>query len=101
MKIERQDNGKRGSFFIEHKGERAAEMTYVWDSPDKFIIEHTQVAESLRGQGAAKQMLMEAVAFAREHQKKILPLCSYAARAFDKNPEIRDVLIDQKESNPR
>ncbi|SHJ47527.1 GNAT family N-acetyltransferase [Pseudozobellia thermophila] len=91
MKIDQQDNGKKGSFYIEHEGERAAEMIYVWKG-DKLVIEHTEVAEALRGKGAAKKMLMEAVAYAREHKKKILPLCSYAASVFERTPEIRDVL---------
>ena len=67
-------------------------MTYVWAGANKIIIDHTEVDDSLRGQGAGKSLVMEAVNFARAEKIKILPLCPYAKSVFDKTEEIRDVL---------
>ena len=92
MEIKRQDDGKKGMFYIEVEGTELAQMTYTWAGSDKFIIDHTEVDDQLRGKGAGKQMVMAAVNFAREGQKKILPLCPFAHSVFKKVPEIRDVL---------
>ncbi len=44
----KKENGK-GTFFIEADNEMVAEMTYTMPSPDKIIIDHTEVDEELRG----------------------------------------------------
>ncbi|WP_273567861.1 GNAT family N-acetyltransferase [Maribacter halichondriae] len=92
MQIKQEDDGKHGQFYIEVDGDRLAQMTYTWAGPNKFIIEHTEVDDALRGKSAGKQMVMKAVAFARDQGKKILPLCPFANSVFKKVPEIRDVL---------
>ena len=92
MNVQQKDDGKKGSFYIEEAGVVAAEMTYVWAGTDRIIIDHTEVSEVLSGKSAGKQMLLEAVAFAREKGIKIVPLCPFARSVFDKVAEIRDVL---------
>lgn len=92
MNIQQKDDGKKGSFYIEEAGAIAAEMTYVWAGTDRIIIDHTEVSEVLSGKSAGKQMLLKAVAFAREKGIKIVPLCPFARSVFDKVAEIRDVL---------
>lgn len=92
MKIKQQDDGKHGQFFIEIDGEELAKMTYTWAGPNKFIIDHTEVDDKLRGKGAGKQLVVKSVEFARENDKKILPLCPFANSIFKKISEIRDVL---------
>lgn len=92
MNVQQKDDGKKGSFYIEEAGVVAAEMTYVWAGTDRIIIDHTGVSEALKGKSAGKQMLIKAVAFAREKGIKIVPLCPFARSVFDKVTEIRDVL---------
>jgi predicted GNAT family acetyltransferase len=36
--------------------------------------------------------LDELIAFVRERQVKVIPLCPFAKSVFDKDPSIRDVL---------
>jgi len=67
-------------------------MTYTWAGPNKFIIDHTEVDDGLRGKDTGKQLLMKSVEFAWENDKKILPLCAFANSVFKKITEIRDVL---------
>lgn len=92
MDIQQKDDGKKGMFFIEQDGAILAEMTYVWVGTDRIIIDHTEVSPLLSGKGAGKQMVTKAVAFAREKQIKIVPLCPFAKSVFDKVEEFRDVL---------
>ena len=93
MEIQEEDNGKKGVFFIEENGEVVAEMTYVWSGEDKIIIDHTEVSEKLGGKGIGKQLVHRAVEMAREKQIKILPLCHFAKKVFDKTEDYKDVLF--------
>jgi len=92
MEIQQKDDGKKGLFFIEQNGEKVAEMIYVWAGKERIIIDHTQVDEKLKGQGAGKQLVIKAVEFAREKGLKITPLCTFAKSVFDKEIAFRDVL---------
>jgi len=92
MEVKQKNNSKKGMFYIEQDGKIAAEMTYVWVGTGKIIIDHTEVNEILKGQGAGKQMVSKVVEFARENALKIVPLCPFAKSVFDKTPEYGDVL---------
>jgi len=93
MSINQQDDGKKGRFFVELDGKPEAEMHYVWAGHSKIIIDHTEVGEKLTGQNVGKQLLHQAVLFAREKSIKILPLCPFAQSVFDKVEDYRDVLF--------
>ncbi|MFO7672494.1 MAG: GNAT family N-acetyltransferase, partial [Lutibacter sp.] len=43
-----------------------------------IIIDHTQVDEKLKGQGAGKKLVIKAIEFAREKHLKIIPICTFA-----------------------
>ena len=80
-------------FFIEENNEIIAEMTYVWSGEDKIIIDHTEVSEKLGGKGIGKQLVHKAVEMAREKHIKILPLCPFTKKVFDKTEDYKDVLF--------
>ena len=90
--IEREDVGNKGSFYVEKEGSRVAEMTFSKAGENMVIIDHTEVSDSMRGTGAGKALVLEAVKWARENNKKIMPLCPFANSVFKRNPDIRDVL---------
>lgn len=90
--IKQRDNGDKGAFEIYFEGSKAGEMTYTWAGEDKFIIDHTEVDEAYSGKGLAKQLVIAGVEYAREHGKKVIPLCTYAKATIGKNPELQDVL---------
>lgn len=92
MNIKHQNFENKGSFYIEDESDKKGEMSYSKAGDKLIIIDHTEVTEELRGQGAGKQMLMMAVEFARKNSLKILPLCPYAKSVFDKDDSIADVL---------
>ncbi|MEM7656439.1 MAG: GNAT family N-acetyltransferase [Bacteroidota bacterium] len=92
MDIKQEEQATKGAFFVEVDGEKLAEMTYSKAGDTRIIIDHTEVDDRLRGQGAGKQLVEAAVNMAREQGKKILPLCPFARSVFQKSPELRDVL---------
>lgn len=92
VKIKREDNGKRGQFVIVENDELAGKMTYTWAGENKFIIDHTEVDENFGGKGYGKKLVMAAVEYARENDLKIIPLCPFAKKVFDRTEDIQDVL---------
>lgn len=92
MEIQHQTDGHRGSFFIEKEGKRLAAMVYVMAGPQKMIIEHTEVDESLKGQGAGVRLLEQLVEFVRKEKIKVIPLCPFAKATFRKREDLQDVL---------
>ena len=91
INIEREDNGKKGRFVIYENDAFAGEMTYVWAGESRFIIDHTGVEAGFSGKGFGKQLVMKAVEYARDNGLKILPLCPFAKKVFDKDRELEDV----------
>ena len=93
MLIQHKQIGGKGMFFIGQDGAILAEMVYSMSSPDKMIIEHTEVDESLEGKGAGKQLVETAVLYARNHNIKIVALCPFAKSILDKVTAWQDVLF--------
>lgn len=50
-------------------------------------ITHTVVDENYQGQGLAEKLLDEVCEHARRENVKIIPICSYAVKKFDEQPE--------------
>ena len=92
MLIKNKMVGTKGMFYVENDGKILAEMTYSMPSPEKMIIEHTEVSDELKGQNVGYQLVHTAVEYARTHNLKIVPLCPFANAVFKKKPEYADVL---------
>jgi predicted GNAT family acetyltransferase len=80
------DSDGKGSFFIDQEGERLAEMV-ISIADNNLTVYHTEVSGKLKGQGVATQLLSTMVAYAREHQLKVIALCPYVAAQFRRHPE--------------
>lgn len=92
MQIQLEQTDNKGAFFIEESGKRLAEMTFSKAGDGLIIIDHTEVSDALRGTGAGKKLVTEAVDYARKNSLKILPLCPFAKSVFERTPEFADVL---------
>lgn len=93
MEIKQKENEKRGRFFVEVEGKKLALMTYSKAGPGKIIIDHTEVDDSLKGQGVGYKLVEAAVEYARDNAIKIMPLCPFAAAVFRKREAYKDVLF--------
>lgn len=76
----------------EEAGRLKAEITWT-ELANVMVIEHTFVDESMRNQGIAKKLLDQAAEYAREHNFKMEPVCSYAVVAFERYKDYDDVKI--------
>ncbi len=92
MEIQHQNDGHRGSFFMEKEGERLAAMVYKMVGSQKMVIEHTEVDEKLKGQGVGVRLLEHLVEFLREKNIKVVPFCLFAKATFRKRGDLEDVL---------
>ncbi len=92
MSFEQVDDGKHGVFKLIQDDLVAGEMAYTWAGDSMLIIDHTDVNERFRGQGVGRKLLDELIAFVRERQVKVIPLCPFAKSVFDKDASIHDVL---------
>lgn len=92
MKIQHRKSNHTGMFFVEEDGEVVAQMVYSTPKSHKMIIEHTRVDEDIQGQNIGYELVHSSVEYARAHNIKIVPVCSFAKAIFDKRPDFGDVL---------
>lgn len=91
MDIIRKDNGKNGVFLAVEDGIQLGEMTYIWDSENTIVIDHTGVPPQYEGQGIGRSLFMKAVEFAREKNIKIEPVCPFVVTLAQRIPNVKDV----------
>lgn len=82
----------KGSAFFKQDGKKLAEMTFSLAGDSLMIIDHTEVDESLRGQGVGRKLLDRLLQYSDNESRKIMPLCPYAKSVFDKEPALRKYL---------
>ena len=91
MNIQQYDDNKKGEFFLESEGKKLASMTDSYAGPDKIIIDHTEVDDTLKGQGVGYKLVEPSVKFARNKNIKIMPLCPFANAVFNKKSDYNDI----------
>ena len=77
------------------QGLEAGEVTFTRDGEDVLVIDHTGVDPAQRGQGLAEELVRHVVEKAKNEGKKIVPLCSFAKKEFEKNADYKEVLANQ------
>ena len=92
LAIRLEDKGSKGRYVIKGPDGAEAEMTFTRIGEHQIIIDHTEVPEAFRGQGAGVRLVTRAVEDARAAGKKIIPLCPFAAAQFRRHQEWADVL---------
>ena len=88
------ETASEGVFRAWSEETQVGEMTYLRQG-ETMTINHTRVFDGFEGQGIARQLVLAAVAFARAHGRKIIPICSYAQAFFARNEEYQDVIGDR------
>lgn len=93
MEIKHSNFGQKGEFYMEENGIQVSALNYNLSGKDKMTIIHTEVNEAYEGKGLGRQLVQAAVEYARKEKMKIVPLCSYAKKVFEKTPAFGDVLF--------
>jgi predicted GNAT family acetyltransferase len=88
LQIEHEETALHGEFRIG----RHAIMTYHKDGNKHIVVNHTRVAQEARGQGLAGKLYRAMVDYARAHDLKVTPACSYVIRMLERFPDDRDIL---------
>lgn len=85
---------KRDRFeLINDQDELIGEVT--WSQGNTIlIIDHTFVNEDYRGQHLAEQLVAHVVEKAHLEGLKIVPLCPFAKKEFDRRPDYADVKVE-------
>lgn len=81
----------KGAFVATVDGTQAGEMTYSRMNDHTVIVDHTGVFDGFENTGLGKQLVAHGVAWAREQDQKIMPLCPFARALFERTPEYADV----------
>ncbi len=92
LTVNREEQGQGGAFLLTKEGRRVGELTFTRVGSGVVTLDHTQVADELKGQGAGRKLLDAAVAWARATNTKLAPVCPYAKAQFEKDASIGDVL---------
>src|SRR5882757_4002392 len=93
MDIQHTHSEKGGKFFIGDPDAPTAQMFYRMAGDHKMIIDHTEVSEIHKGEGVGRKLVAEAVAYARQHDMKIQPLCSFTRSVMKNSDEYKDIYI--------
>ena len=68
-----------------------AELVYERDG-DRFVVIHTEVPESARGEGLGGVLVQAAVDRAVAEGRTLVPLCPYARRWLREHPDVASTL---------
>lgn len=69
-----------------------ADVTFPDIDSDTINLNHTYVADTLRGQGVAGKLMEEVVQVMTEQNKKAVLTCSYAVKWFKNHPEYNHLI---------
>ena len=73
-----------------------AEVTFPARDEKRVNVDHVYVDMSLRGQGIASDLMLEAYNYIKNKSLLIIAKCPYAISWFKKHPEYQDIVINVK-----
>jgi uncharacterized protein len=94
MEISVQNNPAEKRFEATIDGHIAA--LYYSSFEDKLYLNHTEVPEALQGKGIAGKLVERALEYAKVHQLPVVPMCPYANKFIQRNPQYQE-LLDESE----
>ncbi len=92
MQIQERINGNEGRFYIQQGEGTTGEVLFTKHNSHEIEIYHTEVAEKEQGHHVGEKLIEHAVNYARQHQLKITPSCTFAKAVFARNQSYRDVM---------
>ena len=64
------------------------------------LFPHTDVPSAFEGRGVGDALVRHAMAFAREHGQKVIPVCTFFAGYIARHPEFHDLVHAQYRKAP-
>lgn len=86
VSIEREELNGVHEFVLRVDGERLGFLEFTRPDAGVLRIEYVEVDPDLRGTGLGRQLVEKAVAFAREANLRVIPICSYARAVIQRDP---------------
>jgi predicted GNAT family acetyltransferase len=86
------EDGDVPEFVLRVDGERLGSLDYTLPDAGVMRIEYVEVAPELRGSGMGHQLVQAAVDFARDSDRKIVPICGYARAVIARDPAMSKLL---------
>lgn len=78
-------------YVLEIDGEVLGFVKYHEDN-DRMVFSHTEVDQSLEGQGMGSLLIRESLDNARQRGKRIVPVCGFVAAYVAKHPRWNDII---------
>ena len=88
VSIEREELNGVHEFVLRIDGERHGFLEFTRPGVGVMRIEYVEVDPSLRGTGLGLQLVEKAVAFAKEAELKVVPICSYARAVISRDANL-------------
>jgi uncharacterized protein len=96
MDIVIQNNPAEKRFEANVDGHIAA--LYYSSFEDKLYLNHTEVPEALQGKGIAGRLVEGALEYARVNKLPVVPMCPYANKFIQRNPQYQNLLDESERS---
>jgi predicted GNAT family acetyltransferase len=85
VSIEREELNGVHEFVLRVDGERLGFLEFTRPDAGVLRIEYVEVDPDLRGTGLGRQLVEKAVAFARDANLRVIPICSYARAVIQRD----------------
>ena len=59
---------------------------------DSLVYDHTIVPPELGGKGVGSALVKHALNYARQHDKKVIPQCSFVSSYINNHPDYQDLV---------
>lgn len=90
--VTREEGSDALEFVLRVDGERLGSLDYTLPDAAVMRIEYVEVAPELRGSGLGRQLVAAAVDWARDSDRKIVPICGYARAVITRDPSMSALL---------
>ena len=86
------DNAAAHRFEARVPGEQGLGLAYYTAVGDSIVFTHTEVPETIEGEGVASELIRWALEHVRAQGKSVVPMCPFVAAYIARHPEYRPLV---------